>query len=228
MDEALNIALSQASIEDTLLSAVEHADLTMRKYIWRGFKPKCSPVTKELVVADKTAKDFVNEALKRLCAGKRAYDSDRTLLENLNSVTDSLIWSAKKTSDSTGIVDFAPPPDGVGSLADPLASKPGIEPTAAELLVQTEQCEAQAKCFDLIKASFDGDKETQDYLDAMSEGFFGTDEISELTGIPVPKIYEIRRKLKKYTKRLFGVTNFADFRRKLETSENETEPKSAS
>jgi hypothetical protein len=226
MDEALNTALSHASIEDTLLSAVEHADLTMRKYVWRGFKPKSSPFTKELIAADKTAKDFVNEALKRLCAGKRAYDSDRTLLENLNSVTDSLIWSAKKTSDGTGIIDFAPP-DGAG-LPDPLASKPGKEPNAAELLVHNEQCEAQAKCFDLIKASFDGDKETQDYLDAISEGFFGTDEISELTGIPVSQIYEIRRKLKKHAKRLFGVTNFADFNRKLETSENETEPKSAS
>ena len=117
MDEALNTALSLPSIEDTLLSAVEHADLTMRKYVWRGFKPKSSPVTKELMVADKTAKDFVNEGLKRLCTGKRAYDSERTLLENLNSVTDSLIWSAKKTSDVTGIVDFALPPDGAGSLS---------------------------------------------------------------------------------------------------------------
>jgi hypothetical protein len=228
MDEALNTALSHASIEDTLLSAVEHADLTMRKYVWRGFKPKSSPFTKELIAADKSANDFVNEALKRLCAGKRAYDSDRTLLENLNSITDSLIWSAKKTSDATGIIDFAPPPDGAGGLPDPFASKPGKEPNAAELLVQTEQSEAQAKCFNLIKASFDGDKETQDYLDAVSEGFFGTDEISELTGILVPKIYEIRRKLKKHAKRLFGVTNFADFNRKLESSENETEPKSAS
>ena len=228
MDEALNTALSLPSIEDTLLSAVEHADLTMRKYVWRGFKPKSSPVTKELMVADKTAKDFVNEGLKRLCAGKRAYDSDRTLLENLNSVTDSLIWSAKKTSDGTGIVDFAPTPDGAGSLSDPLSRKPDIEPTADELLVQTEQCAAQAKCFDLIKSSFDGDQETQAYLEALSQEFYDIEEIAELTGISVPKIYEIRRKLKKYTRRLFGVTNFADFKRKLETSENETEPKSAS
>jgi hypothetical protein len=228
MDEALKTALGQSGIDDMLLSAVEHADLTMRKYIWRGFKPKCSTVERELIVADKTAKDFVNEALRRLCDGTRAFNSERTLVENLNSVTDSLIWSAKKTSDRTGIVDFAPPPDRAESLPDPVTSQPGKEGTAAELLVQAEQCEAQAKCFDLIKASFDGDKETQEYLDALSQEFYETDEVSELTGIPVPKIYEIRRKLKKYTKRLFGVTNFADLKRKLETPENESEQKSAS
>src|ERR1035438_5752989 len=78
MDEALKTALGQSGIDDMLLSAVEHADLTMRKYIWRGFKPKCSTVERELIVADKTAKDFVNEALRRLCDGTRAFNSERT------------------------------------------------------------------------------------------------------------------------------------------------------
>ena len=87
--------------------------------------------------------------------------------------------------------------------------------------MQTEQCAAQTKCFELIKASFDGDQETQAYLEALSQEFYDIEEIVELTGISVPKIYEIRRKLKKYTRRLFGVTNFADFKRKSETSENE-------
>jgi hypothetical protein len=67
----------------------------------------------------------------------------------------------------------------------------------------------------------------QDYLDALSQEYYKPDEISELTGISVQKIYEIRRKLEKHTKRLFGVTNFADLKRKLETPENESEQKSA-
>lgn len=227
MDQALKTALHHTDIDDTLISAVEHADSTMRKYVWRGFMPKCSTVKAELIVDDKTANDFVNEALQRLCAGTRAYAAHRTLLENLNSVTDSLIWSDKKASDRTGVIDFAPPSEGVDTLPDPIESKPSKDATAVELLSNAEQCAAQAKCFDLIKASFDGDNEMQEYLDALSQGYYKPDEISELTGISVQKTYEIRRKLKKSTKRLFGVTNLTDLKRKLETPENESEPKSA-
>jgi hypothetical protein len=227
MDQALKTALNQPDVDDTLISAIEHADLTMRKFIWRGFKPTSSTTKAELIVDGKTASDFVNEAIKKLCAGIRTYDLGRTLLENLNSITDSLIWSGKKASDRTGVVDFAPQPEGDDKLPDPIESKPGNDATAAELLANTEQCVIQAKCFDLIRASFDGDKEMQDYLDALSQEYYKPDEISELTGISVQKIYELRRKLKKYTKRLFGVTNFADLKRKLETPENESEQKSA-
>jgi hypothetical protein len=83
-------------------------------------------------------------------------------------------------------------------------------------MLENERCETQRKCFEMIKASFDGDKETQDYLDALSQEFFEIDEISALTDIPVSKIYEIRRKLKKYAPRFFGVTNVADLERKIE------------
>jgi hypothetical protein len=140
-------------------------------------------------------------------------------------VTDSLIWSDKKASDCTGIIDFAPQPEGTDKLPDPIESKPCKTATAPELLLDQEQCAAQAKCFGEIKASFDGDKEMQEYLEVLSHEFYKPDEISELTGIPVQKIYELRRKLKKHTKQLFGVTNFVDLKRKLETPENEYEPK---
>ena len=227
MDQALKTALSQPDIDETLISAVEHADFTMRRYVWRGFKPKCSTAKADLIVDDKTAGDFVNEALRRLCDGKRAYDSGRALLENLNSVTDSLIWSNKKASDRTGLLDFAPPADGVDKLPDPIESAPAKGATAPELLFMQEQCASQVKCFDLIRASFDGDNEIQEYLDTLSLGFYKPEEIADLTGISVQKIYEIRRKLKKHAKRLFDVTNFTDLKRKLENPENESEPKSA-
>jgi len=216
MDEALKKALNQPDIDDTLLSAVEHADLTMRKYIWRGFMPKSARTDRELMVADKSANDFVSEALRRLCDGTRSFNSERNLLDNLNSITDSLIWSDKKSSDCTGIVDFAQSPGESDDWHDPLATKSGNELSADELMLENERCETQRKCFEMIKASFDGDKETQDYLDALSQEFFEIDEISALTDIPVSKIYEIRRKLKKYAPRFFGVTNVADLERKIE------------
>src|SRR5262245_57790203 len=106
MDPALITALQLPDFDRAMLLAVSHADVRMRKYIWRGHRPKASSA--ELMVDGKTAADFVNEGLKRLCEGTRTYDPARGLLENLNSVTDSLISSAKKTSDRTGVIEFAP------------------------------------------------------------------------------------------------------------------------
>ena len=217
MDETLEKALSQPDIDDILISAVEHADTTMRIYYWRGFKPKSSKLEKELIVGDKTAKDFVYESLTRLCSGKRTYNPQRSLLDNLNSVTDSIISSEKKASDRTGIIDFTLRPDESDNWPDPLTSKAGNELPADKALIQSEVCEAQGKCFATIKASFDGSKSIQDYLDALSQGFFDIDEIHELTDIPVPQIYEIRRKLKKYALRFFSVANFAALERKIES-----------
>jgi hypothetical protein len=227
MDPALKAALSQPDIDDTLISAVEHADLTIRRYIWHGFKPKSSMAKAELMVDGKTAGDFVNEALRRLCEGIRTYDSARTLLQNLNSVTDSIIWSDKKASDLTGVVDFPPKPAGADSLPDPIESALGKNPTPLETLTIDELSIAQTKCFDMIRASFDGDAEMQEYIDTLSLGFHKPEEISDLTGIPIQDIYELRRKLKKHAKRLFNATNFSDLKRKLESPENESEAKPA-
>jgi len=216
MDEALKKALDQPDVDDTLLSAAEHADMIMRNYLWRGFKPKAAKASCELMVGDKTAGDFVNEALKRLCEGTRAFNAQRGLLENLNSVTDSLIWSDKKSSDRVGIIDFPQLPGESEDWNNPLANKAGNELSADAMLIQNELCKTQQKCFEMIKAAFDGDKETQNYLEALSEGYFGIEEISILTDLPIAKIYEIRRKLKKHAPRLFGVSNFAELERKIE------------
>ena len=216
MDQALKTALSRPDVDDVLLSAVGHADMAMRRFIWRSLKPGFAKADRELMVGDKTAKDFVNEALRRLCDGTRKYDASRSLLDNLNSVTDSIISSEKKSSDRTHVIDFALQPGESPEAADPLAQKSSNELTPDATLVKDEAAEFQRECFKLLLASFDGDQETQAYLEALSEGFFDIDEISTLTGIPVPKIYEIRRKLKKYAPQFFGVTKFGDLERKLE------------
>lgn len=227
MDEALNKALNAPDINDTLLSAVEHADATMRRYIWRGFKPNFPAAKGELIVDGQSAGDFVNEALRRLCAGKRSYNPNRTLLENLNSITDSIISSDKKSSDRTPVIDFAPI-ENAEECPDPITAAKDAVPDAAALLVKNEDCAFQTECFAQIRESFDGDKETQHYLDSLAAGFFDINEISELTGIPVAKIYEIRKKLKKFANRLFGITKYSDLQRKIQAPTNESERQPAS
>jgi hypothetical protein len=214
MDQALKSALRQPDLDDILLTALDHADITMRRYIWRGFRPKAGS-DKELIVGDKTAKDFVNEAIRRLCEWRRKYDPQKSLLENLNSITDSLIWSDKKSSDRTGILDFADRPDTREGMDDPISAMASSETAPDGAIIAQERIQTQRQCFQLLKAAFDGDKPTQDYLDALSEGFFDIGDISQLIGIAEENIYEIRRKLKNFAPKFFGVPNYQALERKI-------------
>jgi hypothetical protein len=215
MDPAVNAALNQPGWEKTFAMAVLYADTTIRKYIWRGFRPK-STGKNEITVGDKSAADFVQEALKRLIEGKRQYDSDKTLLDNLNSVTDSLIWSAKKQSDKTGIVDYATIEDEGGEPIDPISTAKSFELTPEEKLQHDELLEDQRRCFKQIHNSFDGDDAMQAYLDALAAGIFKRAEISQLTDLEPAYIDELRRKLIKHAKRIFGVSDFKEFKQRLE------------
>jgi hypothetical protein len=215
MDPALNTALSLSDVDEVLLRAVSHADVTMRKYIWRGFRPSGTYQTK-LMVGDKTADDFVSEALKRFCEGTRKYDSSRSLLDNLNSVTDSLIWSDKKSSDRSGIIDYMEETSEEGSPSDPISTAAASAPSVDEKVVHDEILKAQHECVRMVKASFDGDKEMQDYLEALSEGYLKAADIAELTDIPINKIYELRRKITKYAPIFFGVQSYQDLALKIQ------------
>src|SRR5207302_3787473 len=179
MDPAVHAALSQPGWEKTFAMAVLDADTTIRKFIWRGFRPK-NTGRNEITVGDKSAADFVQEAVKRLIEGKRRYDAGKTLLENLNSITDSLIWSAKKQSDTAGIVDYAQIEDEDGKVIDPISTAKSFELTPDEKLKHAELLEDQRRCFHQIYNSFDGDDAMQEYLDALSAGIFKRAEISEL------------------------------------------------
>lgn len=214
MDPALKTALSHPDIDDILLAAVEHADSVMKNYVWRGFRPTPN-LEQRFMAGDRTADDFVNEALRRLCDGTRTFNAKRTLLENLNSITDSLIWSDKKSSDRSELMDYRDSKNEDGKATDPISKAVCPEKPADSVFVEKEKSSAQSEAFRMIKASFDGDQDTQNYLDALSEGFFKIEEVSEVTGIPVPKIYEIRRKLKNFAPKFFGVQNYQELERKI-------------
>jgi hypothetical protein len=215
MDPALKAALGQPDFDDVFLAAVDHADTRIRKFIWRGHRPNTSKATSELLAGDMGAGDFVMEALRRLCDGTRKYNQSRSLLENLNSITDSLIWSEKKSSDRTGLTDFAQRPGEPEELVNPIVAAPCPKDSPDGAMVGEEIIEAQRKCFKMIRASFDGDRETQEYLDALEQGYRDIEEISQLTGIHKDRIYEIRRKLKDHAPNLFGVQNYKEFNRKI-------------
>ena len=104
MSPQLRAVLAQPDYREIFARAVLHADTTIRKYIWRGH-PRRYSQSGQVMVGDKTAEDFVSEAVLRLVDDRRTFDPNRSLLENLNSITDSLISADKKHSDRTGIID---------------------------------------------------------------------------------------------------------------------------
>src|SRR6266404_1071346 len=136
-DPVVMAALNGPGWKDTFARAVLHADTTIRKYIWRGFRPTFK-AENEITVGDKSATDFVLEAVERLLQGKRTYDTSKDLLSNLNSITDSLIWSEKKGSDRTGIVDYVESTDDDGDAIDPISAAQDSDLTADEKLVRDE------------------------------------------------------------------------------------------
>lgn len=166
------------------------------------------------MVGDKTAKDFVSEAVRRLITSQRSFDPGRTLLDNLNSITDSLISAEKKHSDRSGVVDYVEQADEDDNPSDPISTAVAAALTPEEKLRGGELLEDQRRCVEAIRASFDGDEKMQSYLDALSAGFKRA-EISELMGIPAPEVDELRRKLAKYAPKFFGVTNFDELQRRL-------------
>ena len=220
MDSPLDAALTHTDCEKTLVLAVTHADITIRKYAWRGLRPMFRS-HQELLAGDKSASDFVQEAIKRLRDGRRTFDPSRTLLENINSITDSLIWSEKKSSDRSGLVDHAETKDEEGLSSDPISQAVGSFAAPGENLVLGELRQDQQRCFEELRASFDGDDEMTKYLDALANGFFKPADIEKLTGIGASRIYELRRKLIKYAPKFFGVENY----RKLASLLNEGESK---
>ena len=213
MNPDLKAALADPAYQKTIARAVLHADTTIRRYIWRGFRRKYS-ASSEVMVGDKTAKDFVAEAVRRLIVGQRAFDSSRPLLENLNSVTDSLISSDKKSSDRSGVVDYIEGADDEGNPSDPISMAAALALTPEEKLRGDELREDQRRCIEAITASFDGDDKMQSYLEALSAGFKRS-EISDLMGIPAAEVDELRRKLAKHAPKLFGVTDFEELQRRL-------------
>ena len=214
VNPAVMAAFKKPGWNDTFARAVLHADTTIRKYIWRGFRPKFR-AENEITVGDKSASDFVLDAVEKLLNGERTYDPSKDLLSNLNSITDSLIWSEKKRSDRSGIVDYVESIDDDGGATDPISAAQDSDLTADERVVQDELREDQRRCFNEIKASFNGDVEMQEYLDALSQRIFKRADISAVTGIPVEKIDELRRKVMKHARKLFGVPDFKALQRRL-------------
>ena len=74
---------------------------------------------------------------------------------------------------------------------------PGVEPQPEKeksCLLSAEEAEERWKA---VKEEIGDDKEALDYIEAVRLGIDGQAEIAEITGIPIERVYELPRKLKR-------------------------------
>lgn len=219
MDPDLKVALEQPDVREVVKLAALHADSIIRRYFWRGYRPTASISSHEVLAGDRSAEDFVMDALAKLIEGAREYNPSKTLLENLNSATDSLIWSHKVASDKKPLEDYAVETNEEGQAIDPISTAKDETPNVADAVITNEAIEDQKRAFENLRASFDGEDDVQAYLDAMKEGYFKVADIATVTDMPAERVSEIRRMVRKYAKKFFGFQNFADLKRKIERDE---------
>ena len=170
---------------------------------------------KDLTIAGLGAGDFVHLGIQRFIEGVRTYDGTRSLLENLNSAVDSIIWSAKKQNKEDPVLDYRIEYDENGNATDPISTSEDESPSSVESIINEEIAQDQQQHFKNIYNSFDGSKDVQDYLEALSEEVFKPQDIAECTGMDVTRVYEIRKMLKKYAPEFFGVLNSSELERKI-------------
>lgn len=212
MPPELEKALSNTDPNEIMVRAACYAARVLHKYAWRGRKSS-RRANEDFTPDAQSPEDFVNEAFRRLLGGQRTYNPERSLQENVNSVVESLVSSAKKASDRTPlceIQDFdkeAP--------TDPVAASPSAQGELKHEAADQEFLEDQRQAFKKMRNALQDDPKAQYYLEALSEGYDKPAEIADLTGIPIAQIYEIRRKIKKQIKSLFGVQNFGELKRIL-------------
>ena len=211
MDPNLKRALESGNLPELTARAALYADTIIRKYIWRGFRPNGNQKKTDSSPNARSAEDFVSDAFERLLDGRRTFNPKKSLLDNINSITESLISSAKKTSDRTPLVDYAETEE----FVTPLETAVAPEGETGHEVVNSEILDAQRWAYANLYNSFDGDALVQQYLEAMSEDITKPQDIAELLNIPVEKVYELRRMMKTHLKELFGTQNFGELKRKV-------------
>lgn len=207
MDPNLEAALAdKEQVDLAILRATIYSQDLLAKYLWRGHRPRSGA---DFNADGESAEDFVMKALERLLTGQRTYNPEKSLLDNVRSVVESLISSAKKSADRKPLTDYTGDRDeeGTGEPVTLAVGQVGVETVPNEIL------EAQKKTFANLLNSFDGDSEAQEYLGCLEAGIYKRNEIAQYLGIDANKVSELRKRVLKQTKLIFGVQNCAELER---------------
>lgn len=215
MHPSLKVALTAVDVDEQIERATLHAEFRIREFIWAGHRPKGDIKEQDVTVAGLGAGDFAFLALQRFTNEVRKYDEARSFLDNLKSAIDSIIWSAKKAQDLNPTVDYRLEFDGNGNAIDPISSSEEETLSVSDAIVREEVVKDQEEHYKNLFNSYDGDEDVQDYLEALKAEIYKPQDIADLTGIEVRRVYEIRKMLKKDAPKFFGVLNYRELERKV-------------
>ena len=194
MKQTLEEALKSADLERLIPRIESYADNLLRRKIWRGLKLEFG-TTGQVLANGKSANDFVQDAFEALLNGTRTYEEGFDLEKNLKRTVESMIWNWNKKSGRRPLLDHPRILSEDGTEFDPIMA--AVDPTSTEdsAAEKSERRALQKRLLEDFRASLEDDGELTELLDAYENGFEKPADIEELTGIPVKRIYELKRKL---------------------------------
>lgn len=153
-----------------------------------------------LLPGGQSAEDIVQEAVAKVISGERKWDPVKhpDLEAHLKSIIDSMLsrkglFGLKEWEAMANVDD----PEEWERIAARCQNIDGLAHDAEVFIAA-------------MRDNMQGDAELNDLFDAVIEGFDKPGDISELTGIPVERVYELRRKLERRR---------SDVLKKLETTD---------
>lgn len=157
---------------------IEAAYPRLRKYV--GFMTSDRGLPPGYGEAD----DLIHEAVGKLIDGSRSWDPAKY------PVGPHLRWILKSMLSSKGVYQRERKKP-LGDIA------PGVEPepqAEKSSLLSAEEAEER---WNAVKQEIGDDKEALDYIEAVRLGVEKPAEIAEITGIPIERVYELPRKLRR-------------------------------
>jgi len=171
----------------------------LQKADWDDILPRLCLFTKKLIrlkgitrlPGGQNAEDVCGEAINAVFDGKRAWNPERypILLEHLKWIVRSLLSDKGLLGRKENDVMVPGDPEAFG---DAVASESGV-PAPSEEAVDFKVA---------LMREVGGDKELQDLITAIEMDFEKPRDIAEMTGIKVERVYELRRKLYSFAKRV--------------------------
>jgi hypothetical protein len=193
MNEVFCYILETANWAELVPRLENYADFRMRGLYWRGNSERLGKRS-QLLLDNKSADDFVGDAVKKLVLGERTYNYDVSLEFNLKGTIRSLIWNHKAKFgrgpfiDLKGRSDEEYPNGDVSDAADPKSCD-------AERI---EKVAIEKRLLDDFKASISDEPELLKLYEALQKDISKNAVIERETGISAIRISEVKRKLKRH------------------------------
>jgi DNA-directed RNA polymerase specialized sigma24 family protein len=193
MSDTFNQILAVADWKEMTPRLQYFADNLIRGCIWRGLRVQAASGAK-VCVEGLSADDFVQEAIERLINGRRHYNHQVTLEQNLKGIIRSTIWSLSKSSGRKKIIDHSKSDS--EETSDAITELPGDSPGPDNAAMASESVADQKRLLSEFEASLAGENDLVKLVGAFKAEHYTPRSVEQFTGIPATRVSELKRKLR--------------------------------